>query len=131
MNRRYLVSIVWIVLGAVLFGCGIAEVVDEFWSGVGGGFLGVGIFQIVRIVRYRKDETYREAVDTAKTDERNRFLANKAWAWAGYLYVIVGAVGTFVFRLLEMKMLSIFCGGSISLILVLYWGSYLWLRRKY
>ena len=131
MNRRYLVSIVWIVLGAVLFGCGIAEVVDEFWSGVGGGFLGVGIFQMVRIVRYRKDETYREAVDTAKTDERNRFLANKAWAWAGYLYVIVGAVGTFVFRLLEMKMLSIFCGSSISLILVLYWGSYLWLRRKY
>ena len=92
MNRRNLVCIVWIVLGAVLFGCGIAEVVDEFWCGVGGGFLGVGIFRIVRIVRYRKDETYREAVDTAKTDERNRFLANKAWAWAGYLYVIVGAL---------------------------------------
>ena len=130
-NKRTVISIFWIVLGAVLFGCGIAQILDEFWSGVGGGLMGVGIMQMIRILRYRNNEEYKEAVDTARNDERNHFLANKALAWAGYWYVLLAAVGTFAFKLLGMDDLSIFCGGSICLILVLYWGSYLWLKRKF
>lgn len=130
-KRRMLTSVVWIALGAVLFGCGIAGIVDEFWSGMGGGLLGVGIFQMIRMIRYQRNETYKEAVDTAMSDERNRFIANKAWAWAGYWYVLIGAVGTLVFRLVGMEELSVFSGFSICLILVLYWFSYLWLRKKY
>lgn len=130
-NKRWITSIVYIALGAVLLGCGIAEIVDEFWSGMGGGLLGVGIVRMIQMIRYQKNETYKEAVDTARSDERNRFIANKAWAWAGYWYVLIGAVGTLVFRLVGMEELSVFCGSSICLILVLYWVSYLWLRKKY
>lgn len=130
-NKRWITSIVYIALGAVLLGCGIAEIVDEFWSGMGGGLLGVGLVRMIQMIRYQKNETYKEAVDTARSDERNRFIANKAWAWAGYWYVLIGAVGTLVFRLVGMEELSVFCGSSICLILVLYWVSYLWLRKKY
>lgn len=130
-NKRWITSIVYIGLGVVLLGCGIAEILDEFWSGMGGGLLGVGIVRMIQMIRYQKNETYKEAVDTAMSDERNRFIANKAWAWAGYWYVLIGAVGTLVFRLIGMEELSVFCGSSICLILVLYWFSNLWLRKKY
>jgi len=130
-NRGWITSIVYLALGAVLLGCGIAGIVDEFWSGMGGGLLGVGLVRMIQMIRYQKNETYKEAVDTAMSDERNRFIANKAWAWAGYWYVLIGAVGTLVFRLVGMEELSVFSGFSICLILVLYWVSNLWLRKKY
>ena len=130
-NKRWITGIVYLALGVVLLGCGMAQIVDEFWSGMGGGLLGIGIVRMIRMIRYQKNETYKEAVDTAMSDERNRFIANKAWAWAGYWYVLIGAVGTLVFRLVGMDELSVFCGFSICLILVLYWVSHLWLRKKY
>ena len=130
-NKSWITSIVYIALGVVLLGCGIAQILDEFWSGMGGGLLGVGLVRMIQMIRYQKNETYKEAVDTARSDERNRFIANKAWAWAGYWYVLIGAVGTLVFRLVGMEELSVFCGSSICLILVLYWVSHLWLRKKY
>ena len=130
-NKRWITSIVYIALGVGLLGCGIAQILDEFWSGMGGGLLCVGLVRMIQMIRYQKNETYKEAVDTARSDERNRFIANKAWAWAGYWYVLIGAVGTLVFRLVGMEELSVFCGSSICLILVLYWVSYLWLRKKY
>ena len=130
-NKRWITSIVYIALGVVLLGCGIAQILDEFWSGMGGGLLGVGIVRMIQMIRYQKNETYKEAGDTAMSDERNRFIANKAWAWAGYWYVLIGAVGTLGFRRVGMEELSVFCGSIICLFLVLYWVSHLWLRKKY
>lgn len=129
-NKRMILSIVWLLMGIGLFGAALAGILDEFWSGMGGGLIAVGVLQLVRQVRYQTSERYREAVDTANSDERYQFLANKAWAWAGYWFVMIGAVGTIVFRILKMGELSTFCGGSICLILVLYWLSYAVLRRK-
>ena len=130
-NKKVLISILWLLLGIGLTVGGILGLLDEFWSGMGGGFLAVGVLQLVRRIRYQTNESYREAVDTAKSDERYQFLANKAWAWAGYLFVMIGAVGVIVFRILGMGDLSTFCGGSVCLILVLYWLSYVFLRKKY
>jgi len=45
--------------------------------------------------------------------------------------VLIGDVGTLVFRLVGMEELCVFSGFSICLILVLYWVSNLWLRKKY
>ena len=130
-NRRMPASIVWIVLGMVLFGCGLAELVDEFWSGMGGAMMGMGIVRMIQMIRYQKNADYKEAVDTAKCDERNRFIANKAWAWAGYLYVLAAGVGTIVFKLAGREDMSIFCGSSVCLLTVLYYICHLLLRKKY
>lgn len=130
-DKKMLLSILWMVLGIGLFAGSLMGLLDEFWSGMGCGFIAVGVLQLVRQIRYKTNENYREAVDTANSDERNKFLANKAWAWAGYLFVMIGAVGSIVFRILGMEDLSAFCGGSVCLIMVLYWFSYLWLRKKY
>ena len=130
-SKRMLISVGYVLLGTVLFGCGLMGKVDEFWSGMGGALIGVGIVRLIGMIRYQKNPEYKEAVDTAMHDERNRFIANKAWAWAGYLYVLAAAVGTIVFRIAGREELSVFCGFSVSVLILLYYISHLWLRKKY
>ena len=129
-NRRWLVSVVWIVLGAVLTVCGAAGVVDEYWSGMGGALIAVGALQLIRRVRYATNETYRESVDVERNDERNKYIAMKAWAWAGYLFVIIAAVASFALKVVGHDELSTLAGGSVCLLMILYWLSWLWLRKK-
>ena len=130
-DRSMIGSILYIALGAVLLGLGIAQVVDAFWSGMGSALVAVGVIRIVHFVRFRKDETYRENQEIAKTDERIRFLRSKAWAWAGYLFVLMAAVGAIAFKLLGQDLLSIAAGGAVCLLVILYAFSYLALRKKY
>lgn len=130
-GRRIIVSIVWVLLGAVLSGCGMAGLVDEFWSGMGTTLLIIGILQLVRQVRYRSSGEYREKVDTRQGDERNRFIANKAWAWAGYYFVLIASVGTIVFKLAGREDLMMISSYSVCLLLLLYYGCWLYLKRKY
>ena len=130
-DRSIIGSILYIALGAVLLGLGIAQVVDAFWSGMGSALVAVGVIRIVHFVRFRKDETYRENQEIAKTDERIRFLRSKAWAWAGYLFVLMAAVGAIAFKLLGQDLLSVAAGGAVCLLVILYAFSYLALRKKY
>lgn len=131
MKRNKYLSIFWIVLGAALIGCGAAGILDDYWSGMGGAFMFVGILQIIRFVRINRNEAYREKIETESKDERNRFLSGKAWAWAGYLYMIIAALASIGLRVAGKDSFSILISGSMCLILVLYWGSYYILRRKY
>ena len=130
-NKRYLVSILYIIIGILLIGCGFAGVVDEFWNGCGCGLLVVGIIQLIRFYRLNKNEAYREMVEIELADERNHFLRNKAWAWAGYLFVIISGIGTIVFKIIGQDLLSLAASWAVCLILILFWGSYHILKRKY
>lgn len=130
-NYRFFLSFFWIVLGAVLFVCHASGLIEEYWSSMGFAFIVVGILQVIRQIRYRTNEDYREKFDTASKDERNRFIANKAWAWAGYLFVMVAAVGSIVFKLMGREDLMMLASGSVCLIILLYWGSWMVLRKKY
>ena len=121
----------YILLGVTLVALGVAEVIDEFWSGMGGGLLGVGLVRLIWMLRMHKDETYREKVETEVKDERNAFIRNKAWAWAGYLFVLIMAVSAIVFYLLGQDILSVAAGCAVCMLVLLYWISYLILRKKY
>ena len=131
MKRNKYISIIWIALGAALIVCGAAGILDEYWSGMGGAFIAVGAVRILRHVRISKNEVYREKIETESKDERNRFLAGKAWAWAGYLFVIIAAAASIVLRIAGKNELTLMASGSVCLMIVLYWGSYFYLRRKY
>ena len=130
-DRRMYLSLFWVLLGAALFVCSATGVLDTYWSGMGGGLLAVGILQLVRHIRYRKNEEYREQVDIAVNDERNKYLTGKAWAWAGYLFVLISGVATIAFKVLGQDMWSLAASYGLCLLLVLYWGAYLVLKRKY
>ena len=130
-GKKIYLSVFWMLLGAVLIGCEIAGLVSEVWSGVGGGLLVVGALQVYRQMKYRKNEEYREKVDIALEDERNKFLRNKAWAWAGYLFVILSAVGSLILRFAGQEELANMAAGAMGLLVFLYWASYMVLSRKY
>ena len=123
--------VIYLVLGAVLWILGPMGIVDEFWSGMGAGLLAVGIVRSVMLYRYRRSEAYREKVDTELGDERNRFLRNKAWAWAGYLFILISGCGVIVFKLMGQDVLSMAASWAVCLMVVLYYVSYLILRKKY
>ena len=133
MGKNYLfyLSIFWILLGSVLCICNGLGRIEDYWFSMGFAFIVVGILQVIRHIRYRTNEEYREKFDTESKDERNRFISNKAWAWAGYLFVMVAAVGSIVFKLLGREELMMLASGSVCLIIVLYWASYLVLKKKY
>ncbi len=128
---RFAFSIFWMLVGAVLLGLGVAEVIDSFWSGMGGGLVGVGLVQTVRNIRYRKDPEYREKTDTENQDERNRFIGGKAWAWAGYLFVLIEALLVILFHLMGKRDLSLMASFNVCGILLLYWICWLVLQKKY
>ena len=131
MSRRVLVYVIYILLGGVLVGLSCAEMVDEFWSGMGGALVAVGVLRLVRAYRLSKDESYREWMEVESADERNRFIRNKAWAWAGYLFVLIVAVSSVVFRIAGQELLSVAAGFAVCLMILLFWGAYMILRKRY
>ena len=128
---RMIASVIEVVIGITLFVCSFLNLVDEYWSGFGVAMLVVGVLFLLRNIKYHTNENYREEIDTQNNDERNKFISMKAWSWAGYLFVIIAAVGTFVFKFMDKEELMMLASGSICLVVLLYWRSYMILRKKY
>ena len=131
MDKKNVYPIALIIAGLALIGLGFAEIVDEFWSGMGSALLVIGAIRLLRFYRLKKNDGYREKMETAVTDERNQFIRMKAWSWAGYLFIMVSAIATIIFRILGQDLLSQFASYAVCLMLVLYWVSYFVLKKKY
>ena len=130
-KKRMIVQIMEIVVGIILLGLGVTGKLDEFWSGMGGALIGVGVMRLIQILRYRNNEAYRENVDTERNDERNQFLHMKAWQLTAGWFVMIAAIGTFIFKFAGREDLMMLCSGSVCLMITLYWVIYLCLRKKY
>ena len=130
-GKKIYLSIFWVVLGAVLAGCDMAGLVDDVWGASGIGLVIVGGLQIFRQLKYRRNEEYREKVDVALEDERNRFIRSKAWAWAGYLFVIISALVSIALRIAGKSEMADMAAYGMALLIFLYWASYMVLNRKY
>lgn len=131
-NKRLFLSIFWVVLGAVLLILAETGVLDSpRYSGMGVAFIIVGALQIARHIRYRRDPVYREKIDTAFSDERNRFLRMKSWSWAGYIAVIAEGIGAVVAAVRGQETEQMVLSYSVCLLVGAYYISYLVLSRKY
>ena len=130
-KKQWILCILYILLGATLFALGVAGVTDAFWSGMGGALIAVGAVRIVQYVRLSKDSDYREQRETESRDERNQFIRTKAWAWAGYLFILIAAVASIVLRILGQNLLSMAASAAVCLLMVLFWLCDLFLQKKY
>lgn len=130
-KKRLILSIIWTVLGAVIVALSCFGILDNFWSGFGGGLVAVGLLQIVRNIRYRTNDEYKEKVDVEVNDERNKFLSTKAWAWTGYIFILCCAIATIVFKVAGYDEYSFMASMAICLMAVIYFVSYIILRGKY
>ena len=127
---------VWIYVLELLLGVGLLAAVklaalDSIWGGMGGGLIAVGALRLVQCLRLRKDGAYREQVETEANDERNAFLRARAWAWAGYAFLLICAAVTVVLMAMGKAPYFSITSGAMALLVVLYWVSYLILQRKY
>lgn len=129
-GRQYF-SVFWVLLGIALFVLGVVDTVDSFWSGMGGGMIGVGIAQLIRFRRAEKDQQYREEQEIKASDERNLFIQGKAWQWAATLFIVAAGIGVVVFRLIGQDLLSLAASFSIGALVFLYWVCWLVLQKKY
>ena len=130
-KKRMIIQIVEILAGVILLGLGVTGIVDEFWSGMGGALIGVGAMRLIQMIRYQKNETDRENVNTERSDERNKFLQMKSWQMAAGCFTMIAAIGTFVFKFAGKEELMMLCSGGICLMVILYWVCYLYLKKKY
>ena len=130
-NKRLYVNILWLIIGSILIGLSFAGVVDDYWNGMGMGLAVVGAINLIRYYRLNKNDVYREKIELEASDERNHFIRNKAFAWAGYYFVLIAAVGTIVFKIIGQELLSQAAAYAVCLMLILYWISYMILKRKY
>ena len=85
-ERKYWLSIIYILIGIVLFGLGCFEVVDEFWSGMGSALFVIGAIRMIRQYRFNKNEAYREKIEIEEKDERNHFIRNKCFTFPIFLH---------------------------------------------
>ena len=132
MNNKHTFYHIGILLaGVILIGLGFAGMTDEFWSGMGSALAVVGSIRLLRDYRLNKNEAYRQKMEVEIHDERNQFLRSKAWAWAGYLFILIAAVSVIILKVLGQDLLSMAASWAVCLLLVLYWGSYLVLKKKY
>ncbi len=130
-NVRWIANILEILIGIALAACAGFDLVDEFWGGMGTALILVGAVLLVRQIRYSVNTSYREKVDVEVNDERNKYISMKAWSWAGYLFVIIAAVATVILKIAGVEELVPIASGSVCLIVLLYWLSYVLLRKKY
>ena len=128
---QWILPALYVAIGATLGTCGELGLIDQFWNGLGAALVVVGALRLIRQIRYNTSTKYKEETDTALSDERNHFIRAKAWSWVGYLYIMIAAVATIVFKLLGQETLMFFCSGSVCVLLVLYWIIYFILTRKY
>ena len=131
MDKKNIYPVVLLIAGFALACLGFVEIVDEFWSGMGSALLVMGIIRLLRFYRLKKNDNYREKMETAVTDERNQFIRMKAWSWAGYLFIMVSAIATIIFKILGQDLLCQVASFAVCLMLVLYWISYFVLKKKY
>ena len=130
-NKLLILGIVYIIIGLILSLLSFLSIVDEWWQSFGVAILVVGVLDIFRHIRYINNREYREKVDLSNNDERIRFIAMKAWSWAGYMFVMIAALGVIGFQIAGLEIWSIACSFCVCLVIVLYWISYMILNKKY
>ncbi len=130
-NKRFIAYIVLFALGVGLIIAGGMELVDNYWSGFGGGIAAVAAARFLMMLRYKNNEAYRQKVNVETKDERNKFIAMQARGWTMYVSVLLLAALCIVFQLASQPLLSRICGLAVCGMMVIYWISYLVLRRKY
>lgn len=130
-KRKMLVSLLWVIIGITLIVLDFLGVIDNpIYSGMGGGWLVIGVMQCYRNIKYHSNEEYKEKIDIEYSDERNRYIRMKAWSWAGYLFIIGAAIISIVLFVMQQTVYGQIISYCMCAVLILYWVSYIVLQKK-
>ena len=131
-NKKILLSVFWIVLGIILFVLSSMQIIDsEYFSGMGGGLIAIGIMQILSYVRYKKDENYRRKVNISQNDERLKFLQMKAWVITGKITILGLAITSVVCFIIHQSAIQEFALFAMCAMTLIYTAVFYILGKKY
>lgn len=132
IKSRTIKYIVFGILGSIMFVFSeIFQYIDTFWGGMGIGFVVVSAIRLIQLYRYQNDGDYAEKTDIKNSDERNRFIAEKARSMTFYYFILIESISIIILRMLHYNQASFIISYTICAQLVIYWLSYLWLKNKY
>ena len=83
------------------------EFVFSFYSSFGIALIAAGLVLITKNVRYLKNPSLRKKREIAETDERNRLLGLRCWAYAGYSLFLLLYSGVLISGFISMMALMI------------------------
>lgn len=129
--RNIIINTVYIVVGIVLVTLTLTNKIANIFLGLGSGLIGAGAVLLFRAIKYHTNQEYKEQIDTENNDERNRYISMKAWSWAGYLFIIICAVIALVCVIMSQIVYSQIALCAVATITLLYYISYLVIRKKY
>ena len=130
-RRNIIVNIIYIILGAGLIIASKLNDLNSLYTGFGSGLTIVGVAQLIKAVRYSTDKNYKEKVDLSVKDERSSFIRTKAWAWTGYITVIVAAAVDIIFLIIGLEQYVSIASMIVCGIIIIYLISYMILKNKY
>lgn len=91
------------------------EFISGFYSSLGVALIAAGFIIVVKNIRYLKNPSLRKKQEVAETDERNRLLGLRCWAYAGYTMFLVLYIGVLVSGFISTTILMV-----LEAIIVLY-----------
>ena len=107
------------------------NVIENFWGGMGIGFVIISAIRLGQIGRYKKDPQYAKQWDVKNNDERNQYIATKARAHTFYYSIIVAGILVIVLYMLELSDIAQVVSMMLCGQLIIYWITYFFLKSKY
>ena len=124
-------AVSYIVLGiAMIVVFNLVDTGVEFLSSMGFAVAVIGIARLRQYSRLIKDDALMKKQEVRENDERNVGISEKARAITLTIYVLVACLAVIVLQVLKLGLISTIVSGSVCLILVIYWITYLILRKK-
>lgn len=100
-------AIMYIVIGIAAIISKMLHIIDnDALFDVGSAFVLIGIIQLVRNIRYKTNNEYKKKIDIQNSDERNIYIANKAWGFTGKITIILLAVASIVLRIMQYEIVA-------------------------
>ncbi|MEG0566039.1 MAG: hypothetical protein RR590_07440 [Hungatella sp.] len=81
--------------------------VSGFYTGTGYGLLAAGAITAIRNIRYLKNPQLKKKREIWETDERNRMLGLRSWAYAGYSMFVLLYIGMLISALVSVIVLKV------------------------
>ncbi len=86
---------------------GGSDFMEGFYVGAGGGLMGAGLVTAIKNMRYLKVPELKKKQEIIETDERNRMLGLRCWAYAGYSFFLVLYIGMLFAGLISKTVLTV------------------------
>lgn len=86
---------------------GAQEFLSEFYFTTGAALIGAGAVTALKNIRYLRSPEKRKKREVEETDERNRLLGLRCWAYSGYAMFLLLYIGVLAAGFVSMTALKV------------------------